>query len=192
MPARHRTEYLQDLRRLRRRHRVHASVDGEGVRHPARAGRPHQRQGRQTVGIQRHIGRRPIAAFGNSDGDLQMLQWTAGPGPRFLLYVHHTEAEREWAYDRKSHVGKLDKGSRRGGCPRLDRRELKNDWKKIYPCIAPVIFWAREAKVKPAAPAIMSGSDWLMTRTRRVSSMLRSSGCLKSKSRIAYKAIPCG
>jgi hypothetical protein len=86
------------------------------------------------VGIQSRIGRRPIAAFGNSDGDLQMLQWTAaGPGPRFCLYVHHTEAEREWAYDRKSHVGKLNKGSRRGGCPLLDRRELKNDWKKIYP-----------------------------------------------------------
>ena len=63
------------------------------------------------VGIQRHIGRRPIAAFDNSDGDLQMLQWTAaGSGPRFCLYVHHTDAEREWAYDRKSHVGKLDKG----------------------------------------------------------------------------------
>ena len=53
------------------------------------------------VGIQTHIGRRPIAAFGNSDGDLQMLQWTAaGNGPRFCLYVHHTDAEREWAYDR--------------------------------------------------------------------------------------------
>jgi len=63
------------------------------------------------VGIQRHIGRRPIAAFGNSDGDLQMLQWTAaGSGPRFCLYVHHTDAEREWAYDRDSHIGKLDKG----------------------------------------------------------------------------------
>ncbi|MBC8128491.1 MAG: haloacid dehalogenase-like hydrolase [Gloeobacteraceae cyanobacterium ES-bin-144] len=56
------------------------------------------------IGIQRHIGRRPIAAFGNSDGDLQMLQWTAaGAGPRFCLYVHHTDAEREFAYDRESH-----------------------------------------------------------------------------------------
>jgi hypothetical protein len=63
------------------------------------------------VGIQQHIGRRPIAAFGNSDGDLQMLQWTAaGSGPRFCLYVHHTDAEREYAYDRKSHIGQLDKG----------------------------------------------------------------------------------
>jgi len=63
------------------------------------------------VGINQHIGRRPIAAFGNSDGDLQMLQWTAaGPGPRFCLYVHHTDADREWAYDRESHIGRLDKG----------------------------------------------------------------------------------
>ena len=55
------------------------------------------------VGIQKFIGRRPIAAFGNSDGDLQMLQWTAaGEGWRFMLLVHHTDAEREWAYDRQS------------------------------------------------------------------------------------------
>jgi hypothetical protein len=60
------------------------------------------------VGIQRHIGRRPIMAFGNSDGDFQMLEWTtAGPGPRFGLIVHHTDNEREWAYDRESHVGRL-------------------------------------------------------------------------------------
>ena len=63
------------------------------------------------VGIQRHIGRRPIAAFGNSDGDLQMLQWTCySPGLRFCLYVHHTDGAREWAYDRGSHIGALDKG----------------------------------------------------------------------------------
>src|SRR5258707_925146 len=63
------------------------------------------------AGIQEHIGRRPIAAFGNSDGDLQMLQWTAaGPGARFCLYVHHTDAEREFAYDHKSPIGTLDKG----------------------------------------------------------------------------------
>jgi phosphoserine phosphatase len=61
--------------------------------------------------IQHHIGRRPIAAFGNSDGDLQMLQWTAaGPGARFCLSVHHTDAEREVSYDRQSHIGQLDKG----------------------------------------------------------------------------------
>ena len=62
------------------------------------------------VGIYRQIGRRPIAAFGNSDGDLQMLQVTAdGPGQRLALIVHHDDAEREFAYDRASHIGKLDK-----------------------------------------------------------------------------------
>ena len=62
------------------------------------------------AGINRFIGRRPIFAFGNSDGDLQMLQWTAaGAGARFMGIVHHTDAEREYAYDRQSHVGKLDK-----------------------------------------------------------------------------------
>ena len=62
------------------------------------------------VGINRFIGRRPIFAFGNSDGDLQMLQWTtAGPGARFAGIVHHTDAEREYAYDRQSNIGKLDK-----------------------------------------------------------------------------------
>jgi hypothetical protein len=59
------------------------------------------------VGISESIGRRPVLAFGNSDGDLQMLEWTAaGPGPRLMLLVHHTDAEREYAYDRKSSVGK--------------------------------------------------------------------------------------
>ena len=75
------------------------------------------------VGINQHIGRRPIAAFGNSDGDLQMLQWTtAGSGPRFCLLVHHTDAEREWAYDRKSHIGQLDKGLDEAPAQRLDGR----------------------------------------------------------------------
>lgn len=61
------------------------------------------------VAIEQYIGRRPIAAFGNSDGDLQMLQWTAtGPGLRLALLVHHTDAEREWAYDRESTIGRLD------------------------------------------------------------------------------------
>jgi hypothetical protein len=86
------------------------------------------------VGINAHIGRRPIAAFGNSDGDLEMLQWTAaGPGPRFCLFVHHTDAEREWAYDRKSHIGQLDKGldeARTRGWTVVD---MKSDWNVIYP-----------------------------------------------------------
>ena len=62
------------------------------------------------VGINRFIGRRPIFAFGNSDGDQQMLEWTAaGSGARFMGLVHHTDAEREYAYDRQSKIGKLDK-----------------------------------------------------------------------------------
>ena len=60
--------------------------------------------------IQKFIGRRPLLAFGNSDGDHQMLQWTAaGEGARFMGLVHHTDAAREWAYDRQSHIGRLDK-----------------------------------------------------------------------------------
>jgi len=86
------------------------------------------------VGINQFIGRRPIAAFGNSDGDLQMLQWTtAGNGARFALYVHHTDDKREWAYDRKSSIGKLDKGldeAREKGWAVVN---MKQDWKVIYP-----------------------------------------------------------
>lgn len=86
------------------------------------------------VGIQQHIGRRPIAAFGNSDGDLQMLQWTAaGGGSRFCLYVHHTDGEREYAYDRQSHIGRLDKGldeAKAGGWTVVS---MKDDWKTIFP-----------------------------------------------------------
>jgi hypothetical protein len=86
------------------------------------------------VGIQKFIGRRPISAFGNSDGDLQMLQWTAaGKGLRFNLIVHHTDAQREWAYDRQSPVGRLDKAldeALRQGWTVVD---MKRDWKQIYP-----------------------------------------------------------
>ena len=86
------------------------------------------------VGIQRHIGRRPIAAFGNSDGDLQMLQWTAaGKGARLCLYVHHTDAEREWAYDRQSHIGKLDKGLDEAKAKGWTVVSMKEDWKTIFP-----------------------------------------------------------
>jgi phosphoglycolate phosphatase-like HAD superfamily hydrolase len=86
------------------------------------------------IGIHRHIGRRPIAAFGNSDGDLQMLQWTAGgSGPRFCLYVHHTDAEREWAYDRESHIGRLDKGLDEANAKGWTVVSIKDDWKTIFP-----------------------------------------------------------
>jgi phosphoserine phosphatase len=86
------------------------------------------------VGIQSHIGRRPIAAFGNSDGDLQMLQWTtAGNGPRFALIVHHTDAEREWAYDRNSHFGKLDKALDAAATNKWTVVDMRKDWITIFP-----------------------------------------------------------
>ncbi len=85
------------------------------------------------VGIQKVIGRRPIFAAGNSDGDLQMLQWTTiSDGPRFGLIVHHTDAEREWAYDRKSPVGRLDKAldeAPRRGWLVVD---MKTDWRTVF------------------------------------------------------------
>ena len=85
------------------------------------------------VGINQYIGRRPIAAFGNSDGDLQMLQWTtAGSGARFALLVHHTDAEREWAYDRTSSFGRLDKALDEAQTKGWTVVDMKNDWKIIY------------------------------------------------------------
>lgn len=86
------------------------------------------------VGIHKFIGQRPIAAFGNSDGDLQMLQWTAaGDGKRFMLLVHHTDAEREWAYDRESHIGRLDKAMDEANAKGWVIVDMKKDWKVIYP-----------------------------------------------------------
>jgi phosphoglycolate phosphatase-like HAD superfamily hydrolase len=85
------------------------------------------------VGIHMHIGHRPIAAFGNSDGDLQMLQWTAaGSGPRFCLYVHHTDAEREWAYDRQSSIGRLDKGLDEARARGWTIVSIKDDWQRVF------------------------------------------------------------
>jgi hypothetical protein len=86
------------------------------------------------VAINQHIGRRPIASFGNSDGDLQMLQWTAaGDGPNLMVYIHHTDAEREWAYDRESHIGRLDKGLDEANTKGWMVVDMKKDWKIIYP-----------------------------------------------------------
>jgi hypothetical protein len=86
------------------------------------------------VGINQHIGRRPIAAFGNSDGDLQMLEWTAaGPGARLCLYVHHDDAAREWAYDRKSQVGRLDKGLDEAKAKGWTVVSMKDDWMTVFP-----------------------------------------------------------
>jgi phosphoglycolate phosphatase-like HAD superfamily hydrolase len=86
------------------------------------------------VGIHQFIGRRPLAAFGNSDGDFEMLQWTtAGPGPRFGLIVHHTDAEREWAYDRKSPFGRLDRALDEAPKQGWVVVDMKKDWKVVYP-----------------------------------------------------------
>lgn len=86
------------------------------------------------IGIQQHIGRRPIAAFGNSDGDLQMLQWTCSgrPSPRFCLYVHHTDGQREWAYDRQSSIGRLDEGLNQAAADNWTVVDMKEDWKMVF------------------------------------------------------------
>ena len=86
------------------------------------------------VGINQHIGRRPIAAFGNSDGDLEMLQWTtmSGSGARLGLIVHHTDAEREYAFDRKSHVGKLDLALDGAALNKWALADMKKDWKRVF------------------------------------------------------------
>ncbi len=86
------------------------------------------------VGINQHIGRRPIMAVGNSDGDFQMLQWTtAGQGASLGILVHHTDAEREWDYDRDSHVGKLVRGLDEAKARRWLLIDMKRDWKVIFP-----------------------------------------------------------
>jgi phosphoglycolate phosphatase-like HAD superfamily hydrolase len=86
------------------------------------------------VGIHTYIGRRPIAAFGNSDGDLEMLQWTAaGGGIRFMGLVHHTDAEREWAYDKTSSVGRLDKALDEARAKGWTIMSMKDDWKRVFP-----------------------------------------------------------
>jgi hypothetical protein len=87
------------------------------------------------VGINEHIGKRPIAAFGNSDGDLEMLQWAtlAGDRRRFGLIVHHTDAEREYAYDRNTHVGRLDVALDAAAVNGWTVASMKTDWKEIFP-----------------------------------------------------------
>jgi len=84
--------------------------------------------------IQQVIGRQPILAFGNSDGDLQMLQWTAaGPGKRFMGLVHHTDAKREWAYDRQSNIGRLDKALDEANKRGWSVVDMSSEWSRIYP-----------------------------------------------------------
>jgi phosphoglycolate phosphatase-like HAD superfamily hydrolase len=85
------------------------------------------------VNINLHIGRRPVMAFGNSDGDLEMLQWTTiADGPRFGLIVHHTDAEREYSYDRQAHVGKLDKALDEAKSRGWTVVNMKADWKRVF------------------------------------------------------------
>jgi hypothetical protein len=84
--------------------------------------------------IQKFIGRRPIAAFGNSDGDLEMLQWTAaGTGARFALLVHHNDAVREFAYDRTPSIGQLDKALDEANARGWTVVDMKNDWRRSFP-----------------------------------------------------------
>ena len=88
------------------------------------------------IAIQSRIGRRPIAAFGNSDGDLQMLQWTmAGSGPRFALFVHHDDAVREFAYDRTDKLQQFDKGWDEATAKGWTVVSMKNDWKTVFPTV---------------------------------------------------------
>jgi phosphoserine phosphatase len=85
------------------------------------------------VGIHQQIGRRPIAAFGNSDGDFEMLAWTtSAPHPRLGVIIHHDDADREYAYDRKSHIGKLDRGLNEAGTRGWTVVSMKADWKTIF------------------------------------------------------------
>jgi phosphoserine phosphatase len=85
------------------------------------------------IGIHKAIGKRPIAAFGNSDGDFQMLEWTtAGPGVRLGMIVHHDDEAREFAYDRGSHVGKLERGLDEAGARGWSLISVKDDWKAVY------------------------------------------------------------
>lgn len=104
------------------------------------------------VGINQHIGRRPIAAFGNSDGDFQMLEYTTTrKGARLGVLIHHTDADREWAYDRESHIGKLDRGLDEADDRGWVVVSMKDDWKQIYPGDA------GGARTGP-----LSGTSWLV------------------------------
>ncbi len=86
------------------------------------------------LNIQKIIGKKPVFSSGNSDGDLQMMQWTASNDYKsFMLYVHHTDSAREWAYDRESHIGKLDKGLDQAIKDNWTIIDMKNDWKVIFP-----------------------------------------------------------
>jgi phosphoglycolate phosphatase-like HAD superfamily hydrolase len=108
-------------------------VDGKPVLMKlAEIGSIDDREGKP-ININLHIGRRPIMAFGNSDGDQAMLEWTtAGDGPRFGLIVHHTDAERETAYDRQSHIGRLDKALDEAVTRHWTVVDMKRDWNTVF------------------------------------------------------------
>ncbi|WP_239692505.1 HAD family hydrolase [Microbulbifer mangrovi] len=90
------------------------------------------------VGIHQYIGQRPIFVAGNSDGDYQMLEWaTAGKGPRFGIILHHTDGKREWAYDRDSHIGQLNKGLDDAGKKGWTVIDMQKDWKVVFPVDKP-------------------------------------------------------
>jgi hypothetical protein len=113
------------------------------------------------IAIQRFIGRRPVIAFGNSDGDQQMLEWTAsGPGARFVALIHHTDAEREWAYDRKSPVGTLDKALDEATTKGWAVVSMKDDWATIYPIVNPA------AQTPGSAPGSPSPNPPAITPTK--------------------------
>ena len=108
-------------------------------------------KGGKPVGINQHIGRRPIAAFGNSDGDLQMLQYTgAGKDPRFCLYVHHDDADREYAYDRTDKLAKLDKGLDEAVAKNWTVASMKDDWNTIFATV-PAVITAIDVLLQPDA-----------------------------------------
>jgi phosphoserine phosphatase len=90
----------------------------------------------KVVNISRKIGRRPVIAFGNSDGDFEMLEWTtAGEGPRLGAYIHHDDAEREWAYDRDSSIGRLERGLDEAGERGWLVVSMRDDWATVFPVV---------------------------------------------------------
>ena len=110
------------------------------------------------VGIHMHIGRRPLIAFGNSDGDFQMLEWTtSGPGARFGLYVHHDDADREYAYDRKSSIGRLDRGLDEASSRGWVVVSMKEDWKRVF------AFHETSGGAPPTVANALTGVKWLLT-----------------------------
>ena len=116
-------------------------------------------KGGKPVGINQHIGRRPIAAFGNSDGDLQMLQYTgAGRGARFCLYVHHDDADREFAYDRADHLAKLDQGLDEAAAKGWTVVSMKNDWQTVFSTTQPEIT-AIDILLQPDATMLRHSAD---------------------------------